>query len=195
MSNRACTESRGLTIIELMTVVAVIAVLAAIAAPSMRQFMMEQRLKSTAGELLADLQLARNAALTLRQTDGNVAVAFRSNASVTCYAVIPGITDTSIDCDCTRSGANFCQRFGVSLPVQLSPIKTTTIARASGVTIGPNSTVYLNAYSGMTIDRAAKTLNVVASPGGQVNVVVSGTGLPQICVPAGNNVSGYPACS
>jgi prepilin-type N-terminal cleavage/methylation domain-containing protein len=194
MAMHARSAGRGLTIIELLAVVAVVAVLAAIAAPSMRQLMMEQRLKSTVGELLADLQMARNTALTLRQTDGNVAVAVRSSGSVTCYAVIPGISDTSIDCDCTRSGADFCQRFGAPV-AGLTPIKTTTIARSSGITIGPNSTLYLSAYSGITIDRAAKTLNVVASPGGQVNVVISGTGLPQICIPAGNNVSGYPPCS
>lgn len=194
MARRVRLADRGLTIIELLVAVAIVAVLATLAAPSLRQFMIEQRLKSTAGELLADVQMARNTALTLRE--GNVAVAIRSDANVTCYAVVPGITDLSTDCDCTRSGANFCQnQFGGAVPGGLTSIKTTTIDRSSGIKVGPNSTVYFSAYSGVVVDRAAKTLNVVASPGGQVNVVVSGTGLPQICVPAGNNVSGYPACN
>lgn len=54
---------RGLTLVELMTVVAVIAVFASVAAPGLRGFLAGQRVKALTYDLTADLLLARNEAL------------------------------------------------------------------------------------------------------------------------------------
>jgi type IV fimbrial biogenesis protein FimT len=58
---------RGLTLIELMTVLALLAILSAVAAPSLRTFIDNQRLRNASFDIVGDLLLARSEALT-RQT-------------------------------------------------------------------------------------------------------------------------------
>jgi type IV fimbrial biogenesis protein FimT len=56
-------SSAGFTLIELLIVVVLMAVLLGLAAPSVRQFMMDQRLKTTAVELVSTLNYVRSEAL------------------------------------------------------------------------------------------------------------------------------------
>jgi type IV fimbrial biogenesis protein FimT len=57
----------GFTLIELMTVIALLAILSAVAAPSLRTFIDNQRLRNASFDIVSDLLLARSEALT-RQT-------------------------------------------------------------------------------------------------------------------------------
>jgi type IV fimbrial biogenesis protein FimT len=54
----------GFTLIELMTVIALLAILSAIAAPSLRTFIENQRLRNASFDVVSDLLLARSEALT-----------------------------------------------------------------------------------------------------------------------------------
>ena len=56
-------QCRGLTLIELMTVVALVATISAFAAPGMQGFVAGQRVKAMATDLASDLVLARSEAL------------------------------------------------------------------------------------------------------------------------------------
>lgn len=55
--------SRGFTLVELMIVVALLGVLAALAAPSFREVIVSQRVKSTSFDLIAGLSYARSEAI------------------------------------------------------------------------------------------------------------------------------------
>jgi type IV fimbrial biogenesis protein FimT len=55
--------ARGVTLIELLTVLALLAIVGAIAAPGLSQFMLSQRIRTLALDLSSDMQLARSEAL------------------------------------------------------------------------------------------------------------------------------------
>jgi type IV fimbrial biogenesis protein FimT len=61
-------RQRGVTLLELMTVVAILAVLAAIAVPSFRTFIVNQRIRNASFELQAALTAARGQAITQNGT-------------------------------------------------------------------------------------------------------------------------------
>mgnify|MGYP003435327453 CR=1 FL=1 len=64
------SSARGLTIIELMIVVAVLGVLIALVAPSMRGMISTQRVRGVNAGLVTDLQYARGEAARRRSIQG-----------------------------------------------------------------------------------------------------------------------------
>ncbi len=61
-------HERGFTLVELVTVVTIVGILAAIAAPSFRDFIIQQRIRNAAFELMADLTFARSEAVKRNAT-------------------------------------------------------------------------------------------------------------------------------
>ena len=55
---------RGFTLVELLIVVAVVAIILVVAAPSFRDMILMQRLRSITAQLVTDLQFARNEAVS-----------------------------------------------------------------------------------------------------------------------------------
>lgn len=74
----SAAKSAGFTLLELMITLVVAAVLIGIAAPNMRSFILNNRLTSTADELIRSLQTARTEATKLQQ---NVVVCLSSDAT------------------------------------------------------------------------------------------------------------------
>lgn len=189
-SEMRAAARHGVTLIELVVVLAVVAVLAAVATPSLREFMMQQRLKSAAAELLADVQLARSTSLGLSlQLSSWVVVDFRSDANMTCYSLAV-VKDDETVCDCRRT-QDICRRGATPKD---PPFRVASVDRSIGITVAAPSLMYFSS-SGMPTDRLARTLTVTASDGRTLNVIVGATGFPRLCAPAGTNVSGVPSCS
>lgn len=69
-------EQRGFTIIELMITLTLVAILAAVAVPSMRTYVLNNRVTSTAQALLRSIQTARSEATKLQ---GNVVICTSAN--------------------------------------------------------------------------------------------------------------------
>ncbi|MGZ4959180.1 MAG: GspH/FimT family protein [Methylomonas sp.] len=95
---------RGITLVELLVVLAVIAILAAIAVPSFTGMMQRQRIEGAAEGLVAALQNAKAEAI---KTNNSAGVVFMPNTVNTdlatwCYGIQLG----AVACDCTASPNN-----------------------------------------------------------------------------------------
>jgi len=103
------TSQQGISLLEVLIVIAILGILAAIAAPNYRDMIERQRLKQALESLKADMQFARTEALKRSQ---NIVVSRRAGGNGTwCYGLAvnrPGKTS----CDCTQTdeaAANFCE--------------------------------------------------------------------------------------
>ncbi len=94
----------GFTLIELMVGLAVVVILIMIAAPSMRELIVLQRLKSINAELVTDIQYARGQAVVLNR---DVQIRFQASPAMTCYTLL--VPNAATDCNClTRQQGSVC---------------------------------------------------------------------------------------
>lgn len=184
----------GVTLIELMIVLAVAATLVVLTAPSFKRMIDVQRLRSINAALVTDLQFARGEAASRNQ---NVFIEFdKTDANVTCYVIFTGNREF---CDCRASPV--CTGSGTK------EIRTVQVSRSQNITVGVPSTQTIEAVG---FDPATGRLLVIP-----VDVVVEAlapfrievkhpdvggfidelevTGRPIVCSPSGQ-VSGVPAC-
>lgn len=100
MGRATSKTSRGLTIIELMVVVAIVAVILSLAAPSFKRTIETQRVRGVHAQAITDIQFARSEAIR-----SGVFVNFRVHPrtpSATCYIIFsdtdPNLSDPPCDC-------------------------------------------------------------------------------------------------
>lgn len=181
---------RGLTIIELMTVMIVLGVLVSILiAPAINGMVARHRVQGVHAELLGDLQLARSEQAQRNGTSTSVSIVFGSNADVTCYtihAVLAGVV-----CDCTRGPGNAC------LPADPpAEIKTMQFAQAAGVSVaasGPGGGRLTFAPPQGLVSPSNLVIDVQSAIRGQLRTSVSGLGVPSVCSPDGS-IPGVRTC-
>lgn len=173
--------SRGLTLIELIVVVAVIGVLIAIVAPSFQGMLARQRVEGVNAALITDLQLARSeAAQRSGSATPDVAVTFGGDAAITCYAVhtVGGVAE----CDCTRPPGSVCT--GLS-----KEIKAMQFARAAGVSVAASSpsgsAVKFSPPQGLATP-GNLVIDVQSTTSGQLRISVNEIGRPIVCSPDGS---------
>lgn len=123
----------GFTLIESLVVVAVIAIVAMVAAPSLRDFMLLQRLKSINAQLVTDLQFARSEAVARNML---MRVRFIAGTDMTCYTIYTS-PENATRCDCTLGPGSACSgemqelrtvQVPASLSVRIVPQLRTAIA-------------------------------------------------------------------
>ena len=95
---------RGFTLVELLIVVAVVAIILVVAAPSFRDMILMQRLRSITAQLVTDLQFARNEAVSRGTL---LRLSFRSDAGMTCYTLYTSTVNNS-PCDCRLGAGAAC---------------------------------------------------------------------------------------
>jgi type IV fimbrial biogenesis protein FimT len=88
------SRQRGLTVIELMTVLVVLAILAVLALPSFNNLMAKRRVEGVFGELHTDMQLARSEAVARNR-------AVRVTFGTGCYVV--HVTSPATTTSCTQT--------------------------------------------------------------------------------------------
>ena len=189
-------HARGLTLVELMVVVAVAALLLAIAAPSFRGLVEMQRLRSVNAALTTDIAYARSEAVSRSQL---VRVEFNAaNGTLTCYVVFVG---NPLSCDCTQTPA--C--LPAAAPVTRE-IRTVRVRRDLGVAIAlpteqPEWFEFDPVTGGIrvyTLDTGLPVVQpfVVAVNGqrrGALRTTVNPAGRSDVCSPDAS-VSGVPSC-
>lgn len=188
---------RGLTIIELMTVLVVLGVLISVVAPSMRSMMQRQRVQGVHDQLITDLQLARSE-LALRgdAAPGSVAVTFGGNATLTCYTIhtdtVPSSVGPGVNCDCTRNPGAACVPAGGVL----REIRTHQVTRALGVSLAASSpsgmVVTFKPPQGLATPPDLR-VTVQGDVSGQLRTSIGALGSTDVCSPDGS-MRGVPRC-
>jgi type IV fimbrial biogenesis protein FimT len=180
-------EVRGLTIIELMIVVTVSAVVVALAVPSMREFMVRQRVKAINAELVNDLQFARSEAISRHR---DMRVSFQTDDSgMTCYTI--HMRGSLGNCDCRKPIGTACQDFPA-----LVEIKTVQVPRSTTVTLqppaAPDDFVLFQQDQGRAIPDDFQVA-VESSVNGRLRTSTNAMGRPQVCSPDGS-MAGFTPC-
>ena len=174
--NLLCTP-RGLTLLELLVVLAVSAILLAAALPSFSSWLHASRLRGAADVLSSHLRLAMTEST---QRGDDVLLSFQQD----------------------DDGANWCYGLNISTPCNCRAAPVCQIDEAERVTYGRNfSGVLLNpTHANYRFKARRSTVNagsilLTAADGRQLKVVVSGYGRIRLCSPKGSNhLAGQPFC-
>ncbi len=126
LKRRPAQHPRGLTLVELLVAIAVAGVLLTIAVPSLKDFILVQRLKSVNAQLVTDLQFARAEAAARGQW---ARIHFSQDDAQSCYTVYTAPNNTS-RCDCLAGPGSACSG-------TLREVRTVVLPRGDGVTLAP----------------------------------------------------------
>jgi len=130
----------GVTLIELMVVVAVLGVLIAVAAPSVRKLLDVQRMRGASAALTTDIQFVRAEAASRQEVAG---ISFRYVAgSQSCYT-IHTCGSTALNacaCDCTQPEGSRCPA-GAATDDFAREVKTVSVPTSRGVIVTPTNVV------------------------------------------------------
>ncbi len=169
----------GLTLIELLAVLAVTAIVAATAIPDLGALIALRRLEGAASGLAADLQFARSEALARNRS---LRFSVRAGADATCWIVHTGAAG---DCDCSVTA-------GVVCVPGATPIRSVVLATANRVSVASNvASIAFDPLHGTSTPTG--TLRLADAYGRSIRHVVNVVGRVRSCSPAGA-VAGYAAC-
>ena len=169
--------SKGVTLVELMVVIAVVAILAAVAMPSYRELMDNYRVRKAAEDVVSLISNARSGAVKLHR---QVNVSFASGTDWCVGANSAGVPSsgqqagTAAACTCGTAGSCMVDGEEVVIPPLKHP----------GVTLGVGSTsLVFNGVTGATTGLSGSTIalhsplnkftaTVTVTPLGQANLVI-----------------------
>lgn len=189
---------RGFTLIELMITLAVMGVLVTLAAPSFYDFILMQRLKAASQQLVTDLQFARSEAASRNQL---VRVQFSAGPSGTCYVLFTGPADNS--CNCRNA---VWAPVSAVCPANAVEIRTVVHRTESRIEVlADQQQIRIMRYEPINGAMSTNAVDLTGAPAQQfiieakvaetskrLRTLVSRSGRPNICVPAGSTMSGEP---
>jgi len=174
--------NQGVTLIELMVIIALIAVSLMIATPSFSGFFAKQELRGLGGELLFFTKLAK--AEAAKKSSETYIVFKKSSATSWCM----GLSEDNDSCDCTS--ANSCTVDNIERVISSSDYKEVSFDSnnfpAGKITISP--------YKGRSASAGTATFSVTADGVTKdLSLKRSIMGRDRVCSPSGNSLR-YPSC-
>jgi type IV fimbrial biogenesis protein FimT len=177
------SRQRGLTIIELMTVLVVIAILAVIALPSFNNLIGKRRVEGVFNELHTDMQMARSEAVARNR-------AVRVTFGAGCYVV--HVTSPATTTTCTQTTETIDPD---DTKVKVAQLQAST--NAALVPLDSLTFIEFDPTRGTATwdgTGAAAAVNVQSSAGAwQLRTVTAPVGRVRTCSP-NTSVEGFPAC-
>lgn len=181
--------------IELMVVLAVVGVLTLIAAPSVRDLVLMQRLRSINAQLVTDLQFARSDAARRGE---QVRLMFSNNPAQTCYVVYT--SQGAANCNCLNGAGAACSAAvtrelrTVSVPLSLQ----VSVAPVAGSPAGFAFSPITGGLFSIPSDSASVPLQQVQidariDDARRLRTQINQAGRPSVCAPGSAHL-GVPAC-
>lgn len=183
--NRRRTAS-GLTLVELMVVVAILAIIATVAVPAYQGMVQRQRLAAAAEAVRAHVLYARSEAIKAGSSSHHIHIA--TNATPWCL----GISNSPDACNCNEDDitASDACKFGL-----VNTMRNLSGADFAGITAssGDLSSIQVDSIrGGMTVSGTDRQMTLTSSGGEQLAVRVGLLGQVSICTP--NNFGKYDPC-
>ncbi len=183
--------SRGLTLVELLTVIAVLAILITIGMPAMASFLQHNRLRSAAEALALTLHTARAETIARPAAGQQVHVSFHRNPhdpTDWCFGLHRGS-----NCDCRLDDLD--NAASCTLELAGAKVLKTVSAREypgtalSEVAFGAGNDTWFNPVRG-----TARSGHVSFRNHRELRVVLSPLGRARLCSPRNAYLHGYPQC-
>ncbi|MTW21807.1 GspH/FimT family pseudopilin [Allochromatium palmeri] len=163
---------RGVTLLELLIVIAILGLLLGVALPAMQDLIERNRLKAAAHALAEDLQWARSEAIKRNRPLG-----FSIDTGHWCYGVAP--EESGCDCRRTPGVAGSCS------------LKRVLGDAFPGVRL--ESTLSLTRFEPRRATAINGSLTLTSPSGSSLKVVLSRLGRVRFCTPT-QDLAGYDAC-
>jgi len=182
---------QGFTLVELLIAVAVIAIIMVIAAPSFRDMILMQRLRSINAQVVTDMQFARAEAVSRGTL---VRVSFQEpTAAMSCYTIYTSPSNAQ-QCNCLLG-------VGTACPAGALEIRTVQVPANLSVTVSVPVTALDQQDFEFAFDPATGGIYTIPTDGisqpmprfvveayidgaRKLNTVVNGAGRPSVCKPA-----------
>jgi prepilin-type N-terminal cleavage/methylation domain-containing protein len=188
---RIAPPVRGFTLIEMFVAVAILAIVLGLGLPSLRDWMIAQRVSSVATELATDMRYARSDAVS---TNIGAGVVF-GTVGKGCYTVFRGPADRIFSCNCNNTPA--CPPAVAPNPPVLTELKTVLLPGNGDVSL-TTTAVNPELYRAGAMVANEGTGVVININGGSTRTlrVVTSTGLhfPTVCKPSGSTIPGFKEC-
>ncbi len=175
----------GITLVEVMVVIAVTGILLGLGAPSFADMLNRRRVQMVAEALSNDLAYAR--AESGLAHNNNVNMQFAQPVGMSCYTIY--VASALGECSCNLPPGAACDL----LKVELKTVQVPTSMGVSMSVAGTSDKISFIAPR-MTSSVGDFAVTVAGVRGSKLQVEVNAMGRVKVCVPVGGNFSGVPAC-
>lgn len=179
----------GLTLVEVMVVLAVLGILLAVAVPAFQDMLHRQRVQSVTTELVSDLALMKATSAQVRHQSLLAFMIFDLTPARNCYALLAMTNLDGHSCDCSKPPGSVCTAGDRKDP----EVKIVKLPDSTGIRFvtTPQSTIRF--VNGQRADFNYQILVEGTRPG-RLRVDLSRGGMVHVCAPDGD-FSGYKKCA